>query len=81
MKIIVPVILVFILTSCVTSEKVMLNDRVDTYLGVTKTMPGSDVINDPASRFVSLFGDLKQGAKEDIIRNLYADTFYFNDTF
>ncbi|NVK21762.1 MAG: nuclear transport factor 2 family protein [Kangiellaceae bacterium] len=59
----------------------MLNERVDNYLDVIESIDNTKEISDPAKRFTSLFGDLKKGANENTIKQLYAADFYFNDTF
>ncbi|WP_251358404.1 nuclear transport factor 2 family protein [Kangiella sp. TOML190] len=59
----------------------MFNDRVDDFLSqlkMTEATQDSDAIQ---SKFEMVFKDFKKGVSESNIRSLYADTFYFNDTF
>lgn len=58
------------------------NQRVIAFLNHLEQAPATREIDDPAARFLSLFGDLKlSGTREELIRQLYADELYFNDTF
>lgn len=73
--------LLIVTTGCVSSGNPMKNQRVDDFLEVLDTIPASETVTNPKEKFLSLFGDFKQGTNDDIIRQLYAQEFYFNDTF
>ena len=59
----------------------MNNKRVDEFLEVASKMPATKTVESPDKAFLTLFGDFKAGTTEEVIRQLYAETFYFNDTF
>lgn len=59
------------------SNNKIAENYIDAVTKVHKTFPTDKV----KERFLNLFGDFKNNAIEEIIRNTYADSFYFNDTF
>ncbi|NVJ66794.1 MAG: nuclear transport factor 2 family protein [Gammaproteobacteria bacterium] len=59
----------------------MKNQRTDEFLRIIESIPSSEVVTNPKEKFLSLFGDFKRSTTEDVIRSLYAEEFYFNDTF
>lgn len=75
------VVNILLINSCATYENTMYNKRVNDFLEVSLDTPISSSVENPEQKFLKLFGDFKQGAKSDIIRDLYAEKFYFNDTF
>ncbi len=81
MKKITFLILSAILTGCASTNHSMKNQRVNNYLSIIDTIPPSVRVSDPAAKFLTLFGDFKQGTTDIVINQLYADEFYFNDTF
>ncbi|AOE48964.1 hypothetical protein KS2013_236 [Kangiella sediminilitoris] len=59
----------------------MYNDRVNNFLDVIKTIPATSDHKDPAEHFGHLFKNFHKDAREEVIRDVYAKEFYFNDTF
>lgn len=57
------------------------SDMAVHYFEELNKAPNTIKIVDVKSKFLRLFSDFKQGANEEIIRQTYADKFYFNDTF
>ncbi len=75
-------LLSLLLTACSGRNSQPDNSRIDDFLSTVESMQSTVVTDDAADRFMSLFGDMAvNGSDEDIIRSLYADEFYFNDTF
>lgn len=74
-------IIILLITGCAGSGNLMKNQRVDEFLSTIKSIPASELVDNPKEKFLSLFGDFKQGTSEDVINELYAENFYFNDTF
>ena len=81
MKNILILIVAFLLGGCMTSDRNIYNDRVNDFLNKLEQVPPTSTVNNPEQKFLSLFGDFKKGTTEQVIQQLYADTFYFNDTF
>lgn len=59
----------------------MYNDRVDEFLDVLKTIPTTADHSAAGEHFGQLFTNFHEDAREEVIRQVYADKFYFNDTF
>ncbi len=71
-----------ILVACSGNKVRNDNQRVDDFLDHLKQAPATSSVDDPAEKFLSLFGNLKlSDTREDLISQLYADDLYFNDTF
>ncbi len=70
-----------LITGCASSGISMKNQRVDEFLTTIETIPASKPVANPKEKFLSLFGDFKKGTTEEVINQLYAEKFYFNDTF
>lgn len=72
---------IILLGGCMSSNNHNLNDRVDSFLQQIDRLPATVSVENPEQKFLNLFGDFKISAQQDIIKELYADEFYFNDTF
>ncbi|WP_223670620.1 nuclear transport factor 2 family protein [Kangiella shandongensis] len=59
----------------------MYNDRVNNFLETLKTIPKTEDHPAPSDHFAKLFKNFHQDATEQVIREVYAEEFYFNDTF
>ena len=59
----------------------MYNDRVEQFLSVLKTIPATSSHEQPDKHFSTIFKDFHKDAEEKQIRDVYAENFYFNDTF
>lgn len=59
----------------------MYNDRVEQFLSIIETIPGTRPHPNPDKHFSIVFEDFHKDAKANKIREVYADRFYFNDTF
>ncbi len=70
----------FLIYACTRSPQLKLNRSEATYKKHISTIPATAEV-DAKQRFELVFKDFKSGATEDNIRNLYAEKFYFNDTF
>ena len=81
LKLIVALTLSLTIICCSSGGDRMYNDRVEEFLSVLETIPSTSEHSDPASHFSLVFKDFHLDAKEAKIREVYADTFYFNDTF
>ena len=74
-------LLAITLTSCSNKGERMYNQRVNDFMDILKTIPATESHNSPDEHFGQLFKNFHQDAREEIIRDVYADSFYFNDTF
>ena len=78
----ITIVLSLFLSSCSNYQPEQANARVEGYLAQLKSLPVTASHPHAEQQFLTMFGDFKQAAsKADIIRNVYADSFYFNDTF
>jgi len=66
---------------CTSGGERMQNDRVDNFLNLIQTIPSTSTHPDPAKHFSLVFKDFHKDANEQRIREVYAESFYFNDTF
>lgn len=57
------------------------NNRVNSYFETIQSIPSTENSSSVKEKFEIVFKDFKNGATEEKIRGLYADEFYFNDTF
>jgi hypothetical protein len=74
-------ILVIFVTVGVSKTPKSSSKAAEDYLQELSNVPNSLDVESVEKIFLSLFGDLKKGATETVIRDTYASHFYFNDTF
>ena len=68
------------LYACSSSPELKHNRTADHYFDHLQQTPATTE-HDVEQTFGTIFTDFKKGATEDNIRAVYADNFYFNDTF
>lgn len=73
-------IIVFVTVASTKTPKSNSNMAINYFEALDKTPESMKIVN-IEDKFLKLFGDLKIGAKDKIIRETYAEKFYFNDTF
>ncbi len=82
MKIIIAITLITFLIGCSSPGSHMkYNNRVNNYLSASQQIPGTHLTENIRQKFELVFKDFKTGTTADNIKNLYAEEFYFNDTF
>ena len=81
MKIIIILFLTVVtMIACTRSPHLKLNRSEMAYKSEITNYPATSVV-DAKSRFESVFKNFHEDATEENIRDLYASSFYFNDTF
>ncbi len=75
------VLLAILITIAVAKIPKSNNQFTDNYLHQLEQFNSTHTVNNVKDKFLKLFKNFKSGATEEIIKNTYADSFYFNDTF
>ncbi|WP_345292100.1 nuclear transport factor 2 family protein [Kangiella marina] len=81
LKLIIALTLSLAIICCSSGGERMYNERVEDFLTIIKTIPSTSSHPDPAQHFAVVFEDFHLDANESNIREVYAEEFYFNDTF
>ena len=74
-------LLIIFITVAISKTPKSNNQAASQYLSVLEKQPITAKIDNVEQVFLRLFEDFKVGAKEETIRNTYAEKLYFNDTF
>ncbi len=82
MKLVVYLLVILLIQGCsMAKDTSSYNNRVYDFLNKLDSIQTTVKQQDVIEKFNLVFSDFKQGATEENIRQLYADKFYFNDTF
>jgi hypothetical protein len=75
------ILIAIFITVAVSKTPKSNSDMAEHYFEELDKTPKTIKVVDVENKFLKLFADFKIGAKEEIIRQTYAENFYFNDTF
>lgn len=78
--IIIILLITFTMYACTSSHNLKLNRSELTHKQQVSQMTTTSEV-DAKTKFETVFKDFKAGATEENVRALYAENFYFNDTF
>ena len=75
------IVSIIFITVAVSKTPKSNSDAAEVYFDGMKRAGDTLTVDDVKNTFLKLFRDLKIGANEKIIREIYAENLYFNDTF